>query len=143
MAKGLGVGSRQTLRVNGRSLSAVVTTVLPMLEEESRTVTVVLQLAASQSLRIGQTARLTVKESQAESGFWVPATALVPRERGLWSVYGLGSGAGSGFEVVRRDVEVLHDGGARLFVRGTIQPGDRVIASGAHRIVPGQLVSVD
>ncbi|MEM6502168.1 MAG: efflux RND transporter periplasmic adaptor subunit [Cyanobacteria bacterium P01_C01_bin.89] len=142
MARRLPVGSRQRLTVNGEPRSAVVTTVLPMLEQESRTATVVLQLAASQNLRIGQTARLTVKESQAESGFWVPATALVPRERGLWSVYGLGDAAGNGFKVVRRDVEVLHDGGDRLFVRGTIQPGDRVIASGAHRIVPGQLVSI-
>ncbi|MEM9245336.1 MAG: efflux RND transporter periplasmic adaptor subunit [Cyanobacteria bacterium P01_F01_bin.153] len=142
MAQRLPVGSRQQLTVDGQSRSAVVTTVLPMLEQESRTATVVLQLAAANNLRIGQTARLTVKESQTQDGFWVPATALVPRERGLWSVYGLGDASGGAFEVVRRDVEVLHDGGDRLFVRGTIQSGDRVISSGAHRIVPGQLVSV-
>ena len=143
MASRLAVGSPQTLTVGGRSLSATVTTVLPMLEGESRTATVVLQLASNDNLRIGQTVRLGVMETQAERGFWVPATALVPRERGLWSVYGLGEASGPGFEVVRRDVEVLHDGGDRLFVRGTIQPGDRVIASGAHRIVPGQLVRVE
>ncbi|MEM9771077.1 MAG: efflux RND transporter periplasmic adaptor subunit [Cyanobacteria bacterium P01_D01_bin.73] len=142
MAQRLPVGSRQQLTVNGQSRSALVTTVLPMLEQESRTATVVLQLAAANNLRIGQTARLTVKESQSQDGFWVPATALVPRQRGLWSVYGLGDASGGDFEVVRRDVEVLHDGGDRLFVRGTIQPGDRVISSGAHRIVPGQLVSI-
>lgn len=140
MAQRLSIGSQQSLTVSGRSLSATVRTILPMLEGESRTATVVLQLAATGNLRIGQTARLQVTESQQERGFWVPSTALVPRERGLWSVYGLGKSNASGFEVIRRDVEVLHDSGDRLFVRGTLQPGDRIIASGAHRVVPGQLV---
>lgn len=143
LASRLSVGTRQVLTVGARSLPATVTTVLPMLDGESRTATVVLQLAATEGLRIGQTVRLGVTESQSQDGFWVPATSLVPRERGLWSVYGLGSASGDGFEVVRRDVEVLHDAGDRLFVRGTVQAGDRVIASGAHRIVPGQLVRVE
>ncbi|MEM1426216.1 MAG: efflux RND transporter periplasmic adaptor subunit, partial [Cyanobacteria bacterium P01_H01_bin.130] len=143
LAERLSVGSSQSLTVGGRSLSATVSTVLPQLEGESRTATVVLRLPSNKNLRIGQTARLEIMESQAQDGFWVPATALVPRERGLWSVYGLGSSSGDAFEVVRRDVEVLHDSGDRLFVRGTLQPGDRIVASGAHRIVPGQLVVIE
>ena len=103
----------------------------------------VLRLPSNENLRIGQTVRLGVMESQSQAGFWVPATALVPRERGLWSVYGVGPASGGAFEVVRRDVEVLHDSGDRLFVRGTIRPGDRIVASGAHRIVPGQLVTIE
>jgi len=54
----------------------------------------------------------------------------------------------STFRVERRDVEILHTesdtsgkGKAlRVLVRGMLQPGDRVIVGGTHRIVPGQLV---
>ena len=68
-------------------------------------------------------------------------------ERGLWSAYVVTlpaspSAQGAGSRVARRDVEVLHTEGDRVLVRGMLQPGDRVIASGTHRIVPGQVVRV-
>jgi multidrug efflux pump subunit AcrA (membrane-fusion protein) len=39
--------------------------------------------------------------------------------------------------VVRRLVEPLHSEGDRSLVRGTLRPGDQVIAAGTHRVVPG------
>jgi multidrug efflux pump subunit AcrA (membrane-fusion protein) len=38
---------------------------------------------------------------------------------------------------VRRELEVLHASGDRVYVRGTLQPGDAVVTDGTQRIVPG------
>ncbi|MFK8184451.1 MAG: efflux RND transporter periplasmic adaptor subunit [Phormidesmis sp.] len=144
-AQQLALASRQSLSVGNRAYPAVVTARLPEVDEVSQTVTVVLELDDSyldSEQSIGITARLQVKERQAENGYWLPNTALVASERGLWSVYVLSEQqANSGaFQVTRRDVEVLYSEGNRAFVRGLVQPGEVAIVNGNHRIVPGQLV---
>ncbi len=155
VAQRLQVGQPHPVYVGDRTLTATITALLPEVEATSRTVTTVLRLPLDASLTLGQTAQLQLAETHAEAGYWLPTTALVPGERGLWSVYVLHRepAAGSEFNrdlskpeplgqytVARRDVEVLHTEGDRLLVRGTLQPGDRAIVSGAHRIVPGQRV---
>ncbi|MBW4652095.1 MAG: efflux RND transporter periplasmic adaptor subunit [Kaiparowitsia implicata GSE-PSE-MK54-09C] len=159
VAQRLQVGQAYPVQVGDRTLMAEITALLPEVEATSRTVTTVLRLPPDAGLTLGQTAQLQLAETHAEAGYWLPSTALVPGERGLWSVYVLRAepSAGSGFNrdlsepetepetlghntVARRDVEVLHTEGDRLLVRGTLQPGDRAIVSGAHRIVPGQRV---
>lgn len=149
----LAPGSQQTVLVSDQSYSAEVTALLPELDSVSRTVTVVLQLSAAADLAIGQTAQLQVVETLPTEGFWLPSTALVPGERGLWSVYVLNektdeAGVDGIYEAARRDVEVLHTEGEstgqdqRVLVRGLLQPGERAIASGTHRLVSGQQVTV-
>ena len=148
-AENLAIGSRQRVTVGNRAYSAVVKARLPEVNQASQTVTVVLSMAADDSLTAGATAQLAMNESQSEEGYWLPSTALVAGDRGLWSVYVLapsegfeaGSGENSGpYRVARRDVEVLYTEGKRTFVRGLVQVGDRVIATGTQRIVADQLV---
>ena len=77
--------------------------------------------------------------------FWTPSTALVKGVRGLWSCYVVEPGPANEVGVARveaRDVEVLHVDERRAFVRGALAPGDLVVSSGAHRIVPAQRVHV-
>ena len=139
----LTLGSRQTLQVGGQRYAAQLTALLPEVDEASRTVTAVLQLNGEGApLRAGQTARLLMEESQETEGFWLPSTALVPSDRGLWSAYVLGEPGEQSdtYNVARRDVEVLHTAGDRVLVRGTLQPDDLAIANGTHRIVADQLV---
>lgn len=144
IAAGLTVGNEQTLQVGDRTYPATVTALLPELDAASRTVTVVLAIAA-RDLTVGQTARLLLTETQPAEGLWLPITALVPSERGLWSVYVLAAPAPdepnpNRYTVSRRDVEVIHTEADRALVSGTLQPGERAIVSGTHRIVPGQRV---
>lgn len=147
VADTLVVGDELTVTVGDRPYPATITALLPELDATSRTVTVVLQVAAA-DLTIGQTVRLSLTETQPAEGIWLPTTALVPSDRGLWSVYVLTEPASSQpdelspevYAVSRRDVEVVHAEGDRALVRGTLQPGESAIAAGAHRIVPGQLV---
>ena len=44
------------------------------------------------------------------------------------------------FVLEQRSVEVLHQESDRVLVRGTIKEGDRIVSSGIHRLVPGQVV---
>ena len=145
-------GSRQSVRVGKKTYTAFVSSLLPELNEATRTVTVVLLLNASAVAKVtpGQTARLELTETIPTSGYQLPTTALVPGVRGLWSTYVLAENGESGpadetktFRVERRDVEIMHTQSEQVLVRGTLQPNDRVIVNGTHRIVPGQLVRPD
>ncbi len=142
-ARDLRPGERHPVRVGDRRLQATVSTLLPELDAGSRTATVVLRLPA-EDLPVGATARLSLRRSETGAGFWLPTTALVAAERGLWSVYVLepaDTAPDQGRRVARRLVEPLHTEGDRSLVRGTLRPGDRVIAAGTHRVVPGVRVT--
>lgn len=142
VADGLAVGSRQTLKVGGRTLSATLTALLPELEATSRTVTAVLTVNSVEDLVLGQTAQLVLAKTEAVRGFWLPATALVQGEQGLWAVYVAAGEESAAAMVTRQPVEILYTEGDRVLVQGLVQAGDRVITSGTHRIVPGQSVRV-
>jgi len=140
----LSIGSRHTLTVGQRSLPATVTAHLPELDSTSRTVTTVLKVDTGESLTVGQTARLSLTDTQPADGFWFPSTALVQGEQGLWSVYVAvpAEEEEDAWEVVRRHVEIIHTEGDRVLVKGMVQPGDQVIPSGTHRVVVGQEVEI-
>lgn len=145
VASRLVIGSEQTVEVNGQSYGGQVTALLPELDDASQTVTVVVTLLADVQPVVGATARLFMQEQQDELGYWLPTSALVAGERGLWSAYVLGEAEGDNFgdniyEVSRREVEVLYTESDRAFVRGLLRAGEEVIMSGTNRLVPGQLV---
>lgn len=130
--------------MGNRTVTATLTALLPELDAASRTVTATLTLSGA-DLTVGETVRLLLSETQPTDGVWLPSTALVPDDRGLWSVYVLGAGdetAPNRFPVTRRQVEVLYTEGNRSLVRGTLQAGDQAIVEGTHRIVPGDRVQV-
>ncbi|HIK46665.1 MAG TPA: efflux RND transporter periplasmic adaptor subunit [Leptolyngbyaceae cyanobacterium M65_K2018_010] len=144
VANGLPLGSPQTVEVGGRQFPATITALLPDLDARSRTVTAVLTLNTAEDLTLGQTARLLLSQTLPTDGFWLPSTALVQGEQGLWSVYVANpiAGAAASPQVTRQPVEIIHTEGDRVLVQGLVQPGDRVIISGSHRVVPGQVVSL-
>lgn len=152
-AEAILIGSEQQLTIGQKTYKATVTSILPEVNTSTGTVTVVLHLKTAVDVLPGQTVTLQWSDTVSESGYWLPATALVKGQRGLWSCYVLGEPAQTSgtqsFRVARRDVEVLHTDDAfsqgeavRVLVRGTLEAGDRVIASGTHRLVPGQVVSL-
>ncbi len=142
------LGSNQQLQIDSRTYQAQVLSTLPQLDSATRTLTVVLGLdeSAATEVRAGQVARLKLSETIADSGYWLPTTALVRGVRGLWSCYVLGNSENvtndpqKAFRVEQREVEVLQTESERVFVRGTLQNGDQVIVNGNHRLVTGQLV---
>jgi len=135
-------GNRQKLTVDGEQFEAEVYSLAPDVDRATRTQNVILRFVES-SKRVlpGQVVRLSVSEQVDQAGYWVPTTALTRGTRGLWSVYVVEDSQQK--EIIgRRDVELLDTVGARSFVRGTLQQGDRIVASGTHRVVVGQHVTV-
>lgn len=164
-ASDLAPGAEREIRIAGRSVPAVVRSRVDHVEPDTRTVRVVLELQeAPPEARPGALVRLPVSDRVAADGFWLPVTALAESRRGLWSVYavvpeaesadpreavpatrpdsehGSQAPAGRAVRVERRQVDLLHAGAERVFARGTLRDGERVVATGIHRLVPGQRV---
>lgn len=137
------LGGQHVVTIDAAAFGATVKAVLPELDPATRTRHVVLKLDPKAIGRVvpSQVARMDVTEPTPSHGYWVPTTALARGDRGLWSLYVAElDDKQENAIVARRDVEVLHAESDRVFVRGTVQSGDRVIAYGIHRVVPGQLV---
>jgi multidrug efflux pump subunit AcrA (membrane-fusion protein) len=107
---------------------------------QSRTVVFRLKPEDSRHLVDGQVVRVTIDESIAESGFWLPLTALQKDSRGLWTCFVLRPAADDAWQIEPRYLELLHSEEDRAFVRGTLSAGDEYVVAGGHRVVAGQRV---
>jgi len=140
----ISVGEERTVAVNGNQYTGTVTSVLPEVDSQTRTQTVVLALEPRAASRVspGQTVRLNLSEQISTEGIWLPAEALTQGIRGLWTAYVVvpDNERTGAFVVEPQSVEVVHQEGDRVLVTGTIQPDDTIVASGSHRLVPGQRV---
>ena len=136
-------GDQHAVFVDGVDYAASVVGVLPELDAATRTRSVVFRLgAAAGQLSPSQVARVRLHDRQAARGFWVPTASLVRGDRGLWVAYvAEREDAAKTAKVAARTVELLHTQGSQSLVTGTMQDGDEVIASGAHRIAPGMRVA--
>lgn len=130
-------GHTVQLLVDDKPHAAVVKSLMPGLDADSRTRTVVFTFdeGNAQALVPEQVVRLRVESQTDAQGFWLPTDALAAGPRGLWNCYSVVDG-----RVQQQVVEVLHTEGDRVLVRGTLADGDPIIASGTHRVVAGQQV---
>lgn len=159
VASTIEVGSTQSVRVNDQPFAAEVKAVLPEVDATTRTQTVVLGLATTAfgEVEPGQTVQWALSDRIQTEGFWLPVEALTEGIRGLWTCYVLvpaQAGKAGEFEIEARSVEVIQQESTgqsssaeaalasanRVLVRGTLKPGDTVVANGVHRLVPGQQV---
>lgn len=141
----LAIGSTQNLKLGSQTYQATVASILPEVNLNTRTQTVVFKLEPSAIPRInpGQTVRLELVNEIDTDGFWLPTNALTQGIRGLWNCYVITQSDDGTQQVQQQAVEIIHQKGDKALVRGTLQPGDRVVANGTHRLVPGQLVSIN
>ncbi|HIP77638.1 MAG TPA: efflux RND transporter periplasmic adaptor subunit [Kiloniellaceae bacterium] len=141
-AAALSLGEVLGLSANGRALQARIAAIRPDLTTATRTVGVLFDLLGEPEVNFGDTVELYLSRPVAAEGFWLPISALTEGERGLWSVLTLQPGDNGSFRIGQEAVELLHTAGERVFVRGTLRAGDRVVANGRNRVVPGQQVSL-
>jgi RND family efflux transporter MFP subunit len=148
-AAAIAPGSQQLLVIEGRRYSAKVNATLPELDRATRTRTLILSLEDSEGLVPEQIVRLVLPRELPCAGGWVPLAALSEGERAVWSVFVAAApdratpeSAAQERIVERRLVEVIHTEPERVLIRGNLQPGEAVIATGVHRVVPGQRVSL-
>ncbi|MGF1497667.1 MAG: efflux RND transporter periplasmic adaptor subunit [Elainellaceae cyanobacterium] len=153
----LNLGQTRPLEIGSETYEGTITAILPEVDPTTRTRTVVFQLrgVGNEAVAPEQLAKVTIAQTISTPGFWLPVTALIQGERGLWATYALmptdGSEESDLFQVQRREVEVLHTEGERAFVRGLLNGeteggadgGDRIVTDGVQRLVPGQTVRID
>lgn len=140
LADTLDIGGVYDLTSNQGVSEATLRSVTGVIDTSNRTVTTIFDINDANSVSAGAVVRLGMEREIDESGLWLPVSALTEADRGLWSVY-----------KARRDgdiwlaepgiVEILHQDGERVFVRGSIRDDDRVIVDGLQRITPGQPVT--
>ncbi|MGE0710394.1 MAG: efflux RND transporter periplasmic adaptor subunit [Planctomycetota bacterium] len=131
----LSPGSAQTLLWGERPCRARVSALLPELDPITRTRTVILTLEeAPAALTAEQIVRLVVTEAVPAQGAWLPLAALSRGERDVWTCF---VAEGQPLRARRALLRVVHTEPERALVAG-LQPGWRVVQSGAHRLVSGQ-----
>ena len=111
-----------------------------VIEASNRTVATVFDIENPNLVAAGAVVRLGMDREISEPGLWLPVSALTESERGLWSIY-KARRDGDGWQAEPGIVEILHQDGERVFVRGSLQDGDRVIVDGLQRITPGQPIT--
>lgn len=141
LAAGLSPGDAVAVEIDGARQPAIVLRIRPDLDPDTRGRSVVLGLPAAAAGRaLGDTADVIVTQQVAEPGFWVPLGALREGVRGAWSVMAVEAGP-NGDRVVPAAVEVIHAEGARVFLRGALPPGARIVGAAPDRVAPGQRVA--
>ena len=93
------------------------------------------------SLRQGDLASLELAQTIEDPGFWLPLSSLTESSRGLWSCYAA-EPAEDGYQLARRELELLHQTETHAFVRGTLRDDELVVLEGLHRLTPGMPVTV-
>jgi len=147
---GIRAGQETVLRVRDERIPATVKAVLPVRGNGTRSVDVIFTLHAEfDGIRRGDLATLEVARPEPGRGFWLPLTALTESSRGLWACYvaepleALDAGARAAtHRLRRRELEIIHLDGDRVYVRGTLKDGELVVTEGLHRLVPDQLVRI-
>ncbi|MCF6216138.1 MAG: efflux RND transporter periplasmic adaptor subunit [Emcibacter sp.] len=127
----------------GQQIETSLRAIINRVDQSTRTVTAIFDVTSdTKNIRPGGLAQLAVKTTIQQAGFWLPSGALAESRRGLWSVYTLIPYKGSSeYSLLsRQELQLLYTDSDRVFVRGTLQDGHRVVTAGIHRLVPGQLV---
>ncbi len=135
-------GRDYLLRVRDRDVAATLRAVLPEREGMTRSVDAIFTLSVPfNGIRRGDLATLVLTESIPAQGIELPLTALTESSRGTWAVYVAEPGTSEASILSRRQVELLHLLGEKVYVRGTLSAGEQVVKEGLHRLVPGQRVT--
>ncbi|MDJ0948417.1 MAG: efflux RND transporter periplasmic adaptor subunit [Alphaproteobacteria bacterium] len=141
LAAHLSEGETYRLTINTRELEGRLTAVRPDLLTGTRTVTALFEISDHARLSFGEIVEVELERHAAQTGAWLPLTALVEGRKGLWTVFTVVDGP-DGPVVAREAAEMLHVEADRAFVRGTFAAGSRVITDGTHRVIPGQRVAL-
>ncbi len=139
LAAGLAVGDTVTVALDGALMEATLRQIRPDLDPNTRSRSVVVTLPKGAEPVLGDTVALLLTQTIDDPGFWAPLSALREGVRGSWSVMALETTA-QGDRTLPAAVEVIHTEGTRVFLRGSLPPGARIVAEAPDRVAPGQLV---
>jgi RND family efflux transporter MFP subunit len=139
VADDLSVGQGVTVEIGGAVLPATIRQIRPDLDASTRSRSVVLALEPGVDPVLGDTVALFLTQRVDDPGFWAPLSSLREGVRGSWSVMAVDA-MPEGDRMLPAAVEVIHTDGARVFLRGMLPPGARIVAEAPDRVAPGQIV---
>ena len=135
VAGSLELGAEFSVDFGSHASTAVLTRIRGDINTSTRTRDLVLELSTDEPAVEGALGTLVLNRAVPGQGAWVPASALSEGIRGLWTLFVVEEG------VTRREaVELVHLDGEQAYVRGHLQTGMDVVATGPHRIAAGQSV---
>jgi RND family efflux transporter MFP subunit len=139
LAAGLAAGDSVTVELGGAVLAATLRQIRPDLDPNTRSRSVVVTLPTGAAPVLGDTVALLLTQAVTDPGFWAPLSALREGVRGSWSVMAV-EATDQGDRTLPAAVEVIHSDGTRVFLRGALPPGARIVAEAPDRVAPGQFV---
>jgi len=134
-------GSEHMLLLRRAPVKATLLSVRPDVDPVTRTATAVFILPDNISALDGEPITLALGQAVFMEGGWLPIAALMEGQRGVWTVLQIVGKQGEQ-HAIREAVEVLEIQGDMVYVRGTINDGNLIVAHGTHRVAPGVSVSV-
>ena len=147
VADRLGVDDVVRINVDGSAVTATVARSHPVVDAAARTRTVDVVFDDAERLIPGRSVEMVVPARWTISGadggsihpsasVWVPIEALVRGSRGVWSVYVV-----DGSDTIRRRaVRTGATDGSLAEVSAAFGDGERIVATGTHRLAPGMKV---
>jgi len=133
-------GSTYRLVLRGDSFESELLSVRPDVDPLTRSAIAVFAIPTDIHGLDGEPVTLELQESIPLAGGWVPISALLEGQRGLWTVLKLDMKDEREI-TVREAVQVIDIQGERAYVMGTLTNGAQIVASGTHRITPGSPVT--
>lgn len=142
VAASCSVGQRVDLMWGSTPVGAEITAVLPEFDPATRSRTVVVRtLERPRGLISGERVRLELAQTVPGRGFWLPRAAVLRTATGAWACLEI-ERDDEHDRVVVRELRVLKAESRRLLVAASINPGTLLVATGVHRLAPGQRVLV-
>ncbi|MGF1660361.1 MAG: efflux RND transporter periplasmic adaptor subunit [Rubrimonas sp.] len=135
----LRVGDAVTLNHGDQTIAARLAALRPDIDPASRTLSALFEIGGD-APPFGAVVRLEATRWIEGDGVWAPVAALSDGGRGLWALTLLDESVDPPV-AVRALAQVAAVEGERAFLTGALPDGARAIASGAHRVAPGQAVS--
>ena len=136
------VGETYALYLDDTVIPARLRSIGSDVDPQTLTVLAVLALPEGVPARVGQTVAMQFEERVTAPGGWLPLSALLEGDKGLWTVLVTRESDSGTITTARESVEVIYNEGDRVYVRGTVANGAAVVASGVQRLSPGSPVEI-
>lgn len=140
LAARLEAGKAYILKTTRGDVDAKLRAVTGVIDAGQRTEAAIFDILDASAVSAGAVVRIELEQTINERGLWLPVASLAEGQRGLWSVYLVREG-GDGWIAQPGTVEIIHAAGDRVFVRGAIRDGDKLVLDGLQRVTPGQPVT--
>ena len=137
----LTAGKVYNLDFRDRSIPGTLLTVRPDVDPITRVATAIFTLPEGTGALDGEPVYLKLQQEVPLQGGWLPISALLEGERGVWTLMRL-QDRGDTTVAVREGVQVLEVRGDQVYVAGTVEDGAAVISKGVHKVVPGTPITV-